>query len=78
MPKFNAGDEVKFLDNLWEEKKCLGKYSDGFFSSPLRDDANNCFRVFSFSIQDEDSIEYQLSGFPLLVWEEELESVCVN
>lgn len=71
MPKFNIGDKVKFLDNLWERKKAIGQIP--FFGPAIKEDAKNCFTIKSYTIQDEETVEYQLNEFPWLVYEEELE-----
>lgn len=72
--KFKFGDKVKFLDEIWEEKRILGT-DMGFFGRPMAENDPNEFTVFSGSEQDENSVEYQIIGFPFLVWEEELELI---
>lgn len=71
MPKFKLGDKVKFLDALWEEKKEIGQIP--FFGPAISPDCINSFTIKNFTVQDEETIEYQLNEFPWLVYEEELE-----
>lgn len=70
--KYKAGAAVKFPDSMWQRKK-LKALAGGLFGSPIPEDAENKFIVLSSNVIDEETIEYQLKGYPWLVYEEELE-----
>lgn len=58
---------------FWDNDDTHTKFKMGQLVKNKKD--GNVYRIKGVNIQDEDSIEYALIGYPYLVWEDELEKI---